>query len=241
MSEVVDATGDGRDHAVEAAAAALRGGNLVVLPTDTVYGVAADAFDHEGTAGIFGAKERSRSFPLPVLVRSPKQVIGLVTAIPEAAEHLMAAYWPGPLTLVLRCDPNLTWDLGENAGTVALRMPLDDVTLDVIRQVGPLAVTSANRSGRPPARTVVEARQSLGEAVLVYVDGGPRTDAPPSTIVDLTRAEPHVLREGAVDAGQALAVARGDLAPHEASPPGTMFDPDAAADGPDDFDDTTTG
>lgn len=244
MSEVVDATGDDRDRAVEAAAAALRGGNLVVLPTDTVYGVAADAFDHEGTVAIFRAKDRARSFPLPVLVRSPKQVIGLVTTIPEAAEHLMAAYWPGPLTLVVRCDPNLTWDLGDNEGTVALRMPLDDVTLDVIRQVGPLAVTSANRSGRPPARTVTEARQSLGDAVQVYVDDGPRTDAPPSTIVDLTRAEPHVLREGAVDAEQALAVARGELAPHEAVPPETTDGPDAAPDEPDepdDLDDTTTG
>lgn len=237
MSDVVDATGDGRDRAVQAAAAALRGGNLVVLPTDTVYGVAADAFDQEGTAAVFRAKDRTRSFPLPVLVRSPKQVIGLVTTIPEAAEHLMAAYWPGPLTLVVRCDPNLTWDLGDNEGTVALRMPLDDVTLDVIREVGPLAVTSANRSGRPPARTAAEAQQSLGESVLVYVDDGPRTDAAPSTIVDLTRAEPHVLREGAVDADQALAVARGELAPHEAS----QSRESSSRESDDDLDDTTSG
>lgn len=239
MSDVVDATGDDRTDAVQAAATALRGGQLVVLPTDTVYGVAADAFDREGTARVFRAKDRSRAFPLPVLVRSPKQVIGLVTRVPEAAELLMAAYWPGPLTLVLASDANLTWDLGEAEGTVAVRMPLDQVTLDIIREVGPLAVTSANRSGRPPARTVTEAQQSLGEAVAVYVDGGPRTDVAPSTIVDLTRPEPHVLREGSVASDQVLAVARGELAPHEVDLAGL----DVAASPPsdDDLDDTTTG
>ena len=172
MSEVVDATAEDHAEAVRAAAAALRAGDLVVLPTDTVYGVAADAFDREGTQKVFRAKHRSRSFPLPVLVRSPKQVLGLVTQVPETAELLMAAYWPGPLTIVVASDPNLTWDLGDDEGTVALRMPMDTVTLDIIREVGPLAVTSANRSGRPPARTVDEAQQSLGEAVAVYVDGG---------------------------------------------------------------------
>lgn len=239
MSDVVDATGDDRGEAVQAAAAALRAGHLVVLPTDTVYGVAADAFDQEGTARVFRAKERSRAFPLPVLVRSPKQVIGLVTRVPEAADLLMAAYWPGPLTLVVASDANLTWDLGEAEGTVAVRMPMDQVTLDVIREVGPLAVTSANRSGRPPARTVAEAQQSLGESVSVYVDGGPRTDVVPSTIVDLTRRDAHVLREGSVPADEALAVARGELAPHEVDLPGLDVSPPTTTG--DDLGDTTTG
>ena len=238
MSDVVDATGDDRGEAVRAAAGALRSGDLVVVPTDTVYGVAADAFDREGTAKVFRAKHRSRAFPLPVLVRSPKQVLGLVTRVPEPAGLLMAAYWPGPLTIVVASDPNLTWDLGDDEGTVALRMPMDDVTLEIIREVGPLAVTSANRSGRPPARTADEARQSLGESVAVYVDGGPRTDAAPSTIVDLTRAEPHVLREGTVPGEQALAVARGELGPHEVDLE-DLAHPPATAD--DDLDDTTTG
>jgi L-threonylcarbamoyladenylate synthase len=236
VSDVVDATGDGRGEAVQAAAAALRASQLVVLPTDTVYGVGADAFDRGATRQVFRAKQRSRSFPLPVLVRSPKQVVGLVTRVPESAERLMAAYWPGPLTLVVARDPNLSWDLGDDEGTVALRMPMDEVTLEIIREVGPLAVTSANRSGRPPARTVDEARQALGDAVAVYVDGGVRSDAPPSTIVDLTRAEPHVLREGAVPGEQALAVATGDLAPHEVD----LADSGGPA-ADDDLDDTTTG
>lgn len=236
MSQTVDATGDDRSDAVAAAAEALRNGDLVVLPTDTVYGVAADAFSARGTNRIFEAKKRSRAFPLPVLVRSPKQVIGLVTRVPVEAERLMAAWWPGPLTLVVKSDPNLIWDLGDAAGTVALRMPLDDVTLDVIREVGPLAVTSANRSGHPPARTAAEARESLGDEVAVYVDGGERSDQAPSTIVDLTREELHVLRAGDLDRDLVLRVARGEVEPHE-----VHLAPGVSPDRPDDLDDTTSG
>lgn len=211
----VDADAD-RDAAVERAAAALRAGRLVVLPTDTVYGVAADAFSRTGTDRVFAAKKRSRSFPLPVLIRSPKQLLGLVTGIPEAAEALMAAYWPGALTIVVHADPNLQWDLGDNRGTVAVRMPFDEVTLAIIRAIGPLAVTSANLSGQPPATDAAAARRALGDEVAVYVDDGPRRGASPSTIVDLTRAEPHVLRAGGLPGEEVLAVARGELAPLEA-------------------------
>lgn len=226
MSELVDATGDTHDEAVSRAAAALRDGDLVVLPTDTVYGVAADAFSAHGTHAIFEAKRRSRRFPLPVLVRSPKQLAGLVTTVPAAAERLMAAYWPGALTIVVACDPNLMWDLGDNEGTVAVRMPLDDVTLDIIRQVGPLAVTSANLSGQPAAVTAEAARLQLGEAVAVYVDGGARRDLRPSTIVDLTRPDPEILRDGALDRDEVLAVARGELDPMDASAPAPAVDDD---------------
>lgn len=216
--------GDDRAGAVEAAAAALRRGELVVLPTDTVYGVAADAFSAEGTGRIFHAKQRDRSLPLPVLVRGPKQVTGLVTGVPEAAERLMAAYWPGALTLVVSADPNLAWDLGDAEGTVAVRMPLDEVALDVIRAVGPLAVTSANISGQPPATDVATAREQLGEAVEVYLDGGPRGERSPSAVVDLTRRSPRVLRAGDLDSEEILAVARGEREPHEVA--GGEPDPD---------------
>lgn len=223
MSEVIDARTAPED-AVSAAAEALRAGDLVVVPTDTVYGVAADAFRPEATAKIFRAKRRSRAFPLPVLIRGPKQLLGLVTAVPEEAERLMAAYWPGPLTIVVPTDPNLAWDLGDAQGTVAVRMPLDDVTLEIIRAVGPLAVTSANLSGQPAARDVDMAKRSLGDGVAVYVDGGERADDVPSTIVDLTRHTPHVLREGVVPADEALAVADGSLAPHEVGTDGDDLD-----------------
>lgn len=217
MSETLEGAAE---TAIAQAAEALRDGRLVVVPTDTVYGVAADAFSRTGTRAVFAAKQRARSFPLPVLVHGPKQLIGLVTTVPEPAELLMAAYWPGPLTIVVASDPNLVWDLGEAEGTVAVRMPLDDTALKLIRAVGPLAVSSANRSGEPAATTVDEAREQLGEAVAVYLDDGPRNDLRPSTILDLTRSEPRVLREGSLDTAEVLAVARGELDPLEATGPG---------------------
>lgn len=211
MTEIVDARAD-LAGAVEAAAEALRRGDLAVLPTDTVYGVAGDAFSPTATTRIFAAKGRSRQFHLPVLVRSPKQVSGLVDDVGSAAERLMAAYWPGPLTIVLRAAEGLAWDLGDNQGTVALRMPLDDVTLAVIREVGPLAVTSANLSGQPAATGIAQARMALGPSVAVYVDDGPRTDSRPSTIVDLTRSEPFLIRDGDLPPDEVMRIAKGEAA-----------------------------
>lgn len=241
MSHLVDARGEDRADAVARAATALRDGELVVLPTDTLYGVAADAFSADGTRRIFEAKRRSRRFPLPVLIRSPKQLSGLVTVVPEVAERLMAAYWPGALTLVVPADPNLMWDLGDNEGTVSVRMPFDDVALEIVRAVGPLAVTSANLAGQAPAQTAQAAQLALGETVSVYVDGGPRRNARPSTVVDLTRSEPAILREGALDSDEVLAVARGELDPMEATPSpapdddlagGDLADDDVTDEGP---------
>lgn len=217
MTRVVR-TAEDQGAAVTAAVDALQRGELAVLPTDTVYGVGADAFSSSATAAVFGAKRRSRRFPLPVLIRSPKQLAGLCTVVPEPAELLMAAYWPGPLTIVVPSEPNLAWDLGDAEGTVAVRMPFDDVMLDVIRNVGPLAVTSANLAGQPPATTAELAEQQLGDAVGVYVDDGPRRGRRPSTVVDLTRAAPAILREGAIDGDQALRVARGELDPMDVEP-----------------------
>ena len=216
MDHVVPAQGADRDTAVARAATALRDGHLVVLPTDTVYGVAADAFNPQGTRKIFAAKGRDRRFPLPVLVRSPKQLPGLSPQLPEAAERLMAAYWPGPLTLVVPAHTGLRWDLGDNDGTVAVRMPLDEVALAVIREVGPLSVTSANLAGQPPAATTAQAREQLGDAVELYLDDGARRSSLASTIIDLTRSQPQVLRVGVIDTEQALQVARGELDPLEA-------------------------
>ncbi len=215
MSEILSTSGPEREESLERAALRLRAGDPIVLPTDTVYGVAADAFRAEGCARIFAVKKRGRAFPLPVLLRSPKQLLGLCTSVPEVAERLMAAYWPGPLTMVVPADPNLRWDLGDARGTVAVRMPLDDVTLAVIREVGPLAVTSANRSGQPAATTAAEAYEQLGDDVPLYLDDGERSSGRPSTIVDLTRTQPHVLRSGDLDEEQILAVARGEIDPTE--------------------------
>ncbi|HEV2785296.1 MAG TPA: L-threonylcarbamoyladenylate synthase [Solirubrobacteraceae bacterium] len=210
MSEILTVGDDHRAGTIARAAAALGRGELVVVPTDTVYGLAADAFSPRATARVFATKERSRRYPLPVLVHGPKQLLGLADEVPPAAERLMARYWPGPLTLVLRAQDGVAWDIGENEGTVAVRMPFDDVCLEIIRAVGPLACTSANRSGQPPATTAAEARAALGDGVALYVDAGPRTGHAPSTIVDLTRSEPFLARDGDLPADEVMAVARGD-------------------------------
>jgi L-threonylcarbamoyladenylate synthase len=183
---------------IEAAVGALRRGALVVLPTDTVYGVAADAFSPAAVKLLLEAKGRGRDAPTPVLVPSTRTIEGLVDTMPDHARDLVAAFWPGGLTIVVRHAETLAWDLGETKGTVALRMPLDATALRVLEQTGPLAVSSANRSGLPPATDAAEAARQLGTAVDVYLDGGSSGEAVPSTILDLTGDLPRVLREGAV-------------------------------------------
>jgi L-threonylcarbamoyladenylate synthase len=199
MSPVYDCTTEeGRAEGVARAAEAVRGGEVVVLPTDTVYGVGADAFSPEAVASVLAAKGRGREMPPPVLVPSVRTVDGLATDVPRWARELIEAFWPGPLTLVLPAQSSLMWDLGETNGTVALRMPRDDVALALLTEVGPMAVTSANLTGQPPATTVTDAAAQLGAAAAVYLDGGPTTSDEVSTIVDCTGADPVVLREGAI-------------------------------------------
>ena len=192
---------------IEAAVAALRRGELAVLPTDTVYGLAADAFSPGAVGRLLEAKGRGRDMPTPVLVGALRTLDGLVDDVPPVARALVEAHWPGPLTLVVRHAATLAWDLGETRGTVALRMPLDPVALSVLAQTGPLAVSSANRSGLPPATDAAEAARQLGTAVAVYLDGGTSGEPVPSTIVDLTGERPRVLRLGAVSVEQLRALA----------------------------------
>jgi L-threonylcarbamoyladenylate synthase len=216
VSAIHDLAGDGRDAAVAAAVAALRAGELVVAPTDTVYAVLADAFDLDATAKLRRLRGTSATSPLTVLLRSPKQLAGLVTEVPLAAERLMAAYWPGPLTLILPDAGAMQWDLGRTDRTVAVRMPLDDVAIELAKAVGPIAFSAAGRAGDPPPVAVAEAQQVLGDEVVCYLDAGPRTDRAVSTVVDLTRVEPEVLRVGLLPAEPVLAVATGRLDPLDA-------------------------
>lgn len=187
-----------RGESLAAAVTAVREGTVVVLPTDTVYGVGADAFDQVAVAMVLAAKHRGRDMPPPVLVASPATVEGLASEVPMYARILLRHFWPGPLTVVLRAQPSLAWDLGDTNGTVALRMPDDEVALELLRETGPMAVTSANLTGRPPATTAQEAEEQLGGAVAVYLDDGPRAGGAASTIVDCTGEEPVVLRHGAL-------------------------------------------
>lgn len=191
---------EGADPApgTDAAVAALRRGELVVLPTDTVYGIAADAFSPTAIGRLLEAKGRSRSMPVPVLVGSWRTIDGLAEVVTPTARALVEAFWPGPLTLVVRAAPSLAWDLGQTRGTVAVRMPLHPVALGVLEQTGPLGVSSANRTGLAPATDCAEAARQLGTAVQVYLDGGACGEPVPSTIVDLTGDLPRVLRSGAL-------------------------------------------
>lgn len=187
-----------REAALTEAAKELDAGGAVVFPTDTVYGVGADAFNPEATARIFAAKRRERSLPLPVLVARPRQAWALCSEVPRTAQALVAAFWPGPLTLILPEAEGLSWDLGETKGGVAVRMPAHDDLLELIMMIGPVAATSANVSGRPTPRTVEDIAADLGDSVSLYLDGGPSAGDVPSTIVDLTRRRPKVVRDGAI-------------------------------------------
>ena len=187
-----------RDRGIAAAIEAVKSGELVVMPTDTVYGIGADAFTPHAITALHHARSVTDQVPPPVLVGSRHTLDGLVYSLPKAARELADAFWPGALTLYVEHSPSLQWDLGETGGQVAVRMPLHPVALEVLREVGPMAVTTANKVGRPAPATAEEAREQLEYAVRIYLEAGPAGDPAPSTIVDVTGAVPRVLRAGAI-------------------------------------------
>ena len=191
-----------REAGITAAVTAVAEGGLVVLPTDTVYGIGADAFTPSAVSALLAAKGRGRSVPPPVLVGSVRAAAALTESLGAFGQDLIDEFWPGPLTLVFRASPTLNWDLGDTLGTVAVRMPLHAIALELLRRTGPMAVSSANRHGSPPATTAGEAQAQLADGVSVYLDGGPCADSVPSTILDLTGTVPRMLRAGAVSIDQ---------------------------------------
>jgi L-threonylcarbamoyladenylate synthase len=207
---LVTETEEDREHAVSEAAAAVQRGDLVVIPTDTVYGIGADAFDPDAVKALLAAKGRGRNMPPPVLVSAATTVDALAAELPEYARALIEEFWPGPLTLVCRQQPSLQWDLGDTRGTVAVRMPDHDVALAVLERTGPLAVSSANKSGSPAALNATDALDQLGDDVAVVVDAGPVSGGEASTIVDVTVDHGRVLRRGALSVDKLNEV----LAPH---------------------------
>lgn len=189
------------------AKAALGRKGLVVLPTDTVYGLAADAFSPEAVQKLLDAKGRGRQSPPPVLIGSIAALTGLAIDIPQVANQLAEMFWPGALTMILKSQPSLTWDLGETKGTVALRMPDHKIALALLQETGPLAVSSANLTGEPAATTATAAEKYLGSSVNVYLDGGPSPKGEASTIIDLT----GLREEGDGVSGKIKIVRRGAL------------------------------
>ena len=195
-----------REAAVEAASLAVRRGELVVLPTDTVYGLGADAFDPAAVRRLLKAKGRGPEMPPPVLVSAATTLDALAVGIPGYARALVDHFWPGPLTLVCTQQSSLQWDLGDARGTVAVRMPDHELVLEILERTGPLAVSSANITGRPPAADADAAEEMLGEDVSVIIDGGPARGDLPSTIVAVTGTQGRVLRTGALSLADLNAV-----------------------------------
>ena len=199
-------TDEEREEAVEAATLAVQRGELVVLPTDTVYGIGADAFDPAAVRALLLAKGRGREMPPPVLVSAATTLDALATRVPGYARALVEEFWPGPLTVVCHQQTSLQWDLGDTRGTVAVRMPDHDVAREILERTGPLAVSSANKTGLPAATDADQAEQMLGDDVAVVVDAGQAPGGEASTIVDCTGSQGRVLRLGALSLEQLNAV-----------------------------------
>jgi L-threonylcarbamoyladenylate synthase len=191
-----------RAEGIAAAVDAVQRGQIVVFPADSSYGIGVDAFQPLAVEALAAAKGRGRDMPVPVLVGSWRGLDGLVLVTLRAVRELIEAFWPGPLTLVVEHAPSLAWDLGDARGTVAVRMPLHPVALELLAATGPMAVSSANRTGQPPATDVEQAQAQLADSVSVFLDGGPSGEPVPSTIVDVTTEVPRVLRLGAVGLDQ---------------------------------------
>ncbi len=196
---------------LDEAVAALQRGAVVVLPTDTVYGIGADAFDADAVAALLAAKGRGRQMPPPVLVPDVRTLDGLATDVTDDIRALVERFWPGGLTVILTAQPMLAWDLGETHGTVALRMPDHPAALALLRRTGPLAVSSANRTGQPAAMSAQEAHDQLGASVQVYLDGGDAPGGVASTIVDATGPRMRVVRAGAITVDDLRSVVPGVL------------------------------
>ncbi|MGB0101128.1 MAG: L-threonylcarbamoyladenylate synthase [Nocardioides sp.] len=204
-------TDEEREAAIEAATLAVQRGELVVLPTDTVYGIGADAFDPAAVRGLLDAKGRGREMPPPVLISAATTLDALAIRVPGYARALVEAFWPGPLTLVCHQQTSLQWDLGDTRGTVAVRMPDHEIAREILERTGPLAVSSANKTGMPAATDADQAEQMLGQDVAVVVDAGPVTQhqqssGEASTIVDCTDSQGRILRRGALSLARLNAV-----------------------------------
>jgi len=199
-------TDDERDIALNAASLAVQRGQVIVIPTDTVYGVAADAFDADAVAALLAVKGRGREMPPPVLVSTATTLDALAVDIPDYARALIKEFWPGPLTVVCKQQASLRWDLGDSRGTVAVRMPDHEIALELLERTGPLAVSSANKTGQVPATDADVAEEMLGEYVALIVDGGPTPGSEASTIVDVTTTPGRVLRTGALSLDELNAV-----------------------------------
>jgi tRNA threonylcarbamoyl adenosine modification protein (Sua5/YciO/YrdC/YwlC family) len=189
---------------------------LVVMPTDTLYGIGCDAFSAKGVEALLAAKGRGPQSPPPVLIPNTQTLHALAESVPDVAVRLAETFWPGALTMILRAQPSLNWNLGETRGTVALRMPDHKIALALLEEVGPMAVSSANLTGEPAATTCQQAEAYLGSSVSVYLDGGTSPKGEASTILDLTSIiDTYDADGGLTTTGTIKIVRRGALRPEQ--------------------------
>ncbi|MDO5048773.1 MAG: L-threonylcarbamoyladenylate synthase [Actinomycetaceae bacterium] len=172
---------------------------VIVLPTDTVYGIGANPYSTAAVNAVLRAKGRGRQMPPPVLIPTPEDAENVSEDLNDCARALIQNLWPGALTLITKAPETLRFDLGDIKDTIAIRMPDHPVTLDVLSHTGPLAVTSANLTGKPPATNIEQAIKYFDEDVACYIDSGPTPGPVPSTIIDVTGEHPVLLRAGAID------------------------------------------
>jgi len=226
--------GTDTDEALAAAQAAIAAGECIVLPTDTVYGIGADAFSAAAVQRLLDAKQRGRDMPPPVLVAETGMLEALADDLPASALRLAEAFWPGPLTLIVPAQKHLRMDLGETRGSIAVRVPDHDFTRDLLRRTGPLAVSSANVSGRPAATEVADAADQLGDSVAVYLDAGSTPGATASTIVDfVSETMGRIVRHGVLTTEQLREVDPFVIDPDEIDPDETaaeQADPEPVSD-----------
>ncbi|MEA4943148.1 MAG: L-threonylcarbamoyladenylate synthase [Propionicimonas sp.] len=207
MSTVVDVRTDPA-AGIDRALAAVQAGECIVLPTDTVYGIGADALNAAAVQGLLEAKQRGRDMPPPVLIAESAMLRSLAASVSDDAQALAEAFWPGALTLVVASHPTLRMDLGDRGETIAVRIPDHAFTRELLRATGPLAVSSANVSGQPAATSISGARKQLKSSVAVYLNAGRSSGPVPSTIVDLSGAAPRILREGRITRAELGAVVK---------------------------------
>ncbi len=199
MSIVVKMTTDAeRRRGLVAAKAALMRGECVVMPTDTVYGVAANPFVPKGITSLLAAKRRDREMPIPVFVPNLDSALALSYQVSDQAKLIMEKFWPGAITLITKAHPTLKWDLGNADGTIALRIPLQRTALELLTETGPLGVTSANLTGEPAATDIESAQNKFGNSVSVYLDTGATSGEVASTIIDASQVHLRVVRVGVI-------------------------------------------
>ncbi|MCD4556715.1 L-threonylcarbamoyladenylate synthase [Schaalia sp. lx-100] len=206
---IIDSSAQWDEDVRDSIAAEITQGELIVIPTDTVYGIGCRADDPHAVTRLLAAKGRGHHMPPPVLIADPSDIQRIGTNVTDVAITLAQNFWPGALTLIVQAQPELGWNLGQTRGTVALRMPDLPLMCDLLRVTGPLAVTSANLTGQEPATTITRACEYFGEKVATYIDGGPSGLAIPSTILDVTEETLRPIREGAISLEQIMEVLQG--------------------------------